>query len=128
MAREFGVSKATVQRVWSQNEIKPHLTRVFKLSSDPDFEAKFWDVIGLYLNPPEQAVVLCEVFNVFKEHRFPFRSDNFRVTTPFPPTHLDTEQFNFIVGYSVFSHLSEDACAGWMKEFNRLLVPGGSLH
>ena len=59
MAREFGVSKATVQRVWSQNEIKPHLTRVFKLSSDPDFEAKFWDVIGLYLNPPEQAVVLC---------------------------------------------------------------------
>src|SRR5271166_5258533 len=46
MPREFGVSKATVQRVWSQNEIKPHLTRVFKLSSDPDFEAKFWDVIG----------------------------------------------------------------------------------
>src|SRR5271157_1937942 len=46
MAREFGVSKATVQRVWSQNEVKPHLTRVFKLSSDPDFEAKFWDVIG----------------------------------------------------------------------------------
>ena len=58
MAREFGVSKATVQRVWSQNEIKPHLTRVFKLSSDPNFEVKFWDVIGLYLNPPEQAVVL----------------------------------------------------------------------
>jgi len=42
-----------VQRVWSENEIKPHLTRVFKLSTDPDFEAKFWDVIGLYLNPPE---------------------------------------------------------------------------
>ena len=59
MARELGVSKATVQRVWSENEIKPHLTRVFKLSSDPDFEAKFWDVIGLYLNPPQQAVVLC---------------------------------------------------------------------
>jgi transposase len=59
MARELGVSKATVQRVWSENEIKPHLTRVFKLSTDPDFEAKFWDVIRLYLNPPEQAVVLC---------------------------------------------------------------------
>lgn len=42
MARELGVSKATVQRVWSENEIKPHLTRVFKLSSDPDFEAKFY--------------------------------------------------------------------------------------
>ena len=59
MARELGVSKATVQRVWSENEIKPHLTRVFKLSTDPDFETKFWDVIGLYLNPPERAVVLC---------------------------------------------------------------------
>ena len=59
MAREFGVSKATVQRVWSENEIKPHQTRVFKLSSEPYFEAKFWAVIGLYLNPPEQAVVLC---------------------------------------------------------------------
>src|SRR6201998_1286479 len=42
MARELGVSKATVQRFWSENEIKPHLTRVFKLSTDPDFEAKFW--------------------------------------------------------------------------------------
>jgi Homeodomain-like domain len=59
MANALGVSKATVQRVWSDNEIKPHLTRVFKLSTDPDFETKFWDVIGLYLNPPEKAVVLC---------------------------------------------------------------------
>ena len=59
MARALGVSKATVQRVWRENEIKPHLTRVFKLSADPNFETKFWDVIGLYLNPPERAVVLC---------------------------------------------------------------------
>jgi hypothetical protein len=56
-----------------------------------------------------------------------FQSDNFHVTTPFPPTRLRAEQFNFIVGYSVFSHLSESACASWMKEFNRLLVPGGML-
>jgi transposase len=59
MAREAGVSPATVQRLWSSNDIKPHLTRTFKLSSDPDFEAKFWDVIGLYLNPPAKALVLC---------------------------------------------------------------------
>jgi hypothetical protein len=56
-----------------------------------------------------------------------FRSDNFQVTPPFPPTHLEAEQFELIVGYSVFSHLSESACASWMKEFNRLLVPGGML-
>jgi transposase len=59
MAAEQGVSKATVQRLWAKNELKPHRTKIFKLSSDPHFEAKFWDVIGLYLNPPEHALVLC---------------------------------------------------------------------
>jgi transposase/DNA-binding XRE family transcriptional regulator len=59
MAKATGVSKATVQRLWAANAIKPHLVRSFKLSSDPQFEAKFWDVIGLYLEPPAKALVLC---------------------------------------------------------------------
>jgi len=59
MALAAGVSKATVQRLWSANDIKPHLSRTFKLSTDKQFERKFWDVIGLYLNPPEKALVLC---------------------------------------------------------------------
>ena len=59
MARHAGVSKSRVQQLWSRNDIKPHLTRGFKLSNDPQFEPKFWDVIGLYLNPPEKALVLC---------------------------------------------------------------------
>jgi len=59
MAREADVSPATVQRLWSSNDIKPHLTRTFKLSTDPDFEPKFWDVIGLYLHPPAKALILC---------------------------------------------------------------------
>ena len=59
MARIAGVSKATVQRLWAANDIKPHLSRTFKLSKDKHFETKFWDVIGLYLNPPEKALVLC---------------------------------------------------------------------
>ncbi len=59
MAKVTGVSKATVQRLWSANDIKPHLVRTFKLSNDRQFEAKFWDVIGLYLNPPDRALVLC---------------------------------------------------------------------
>jgi transposase len=59
MARHAQVSPATVQRLWSANDIKPHLTRTFKLSKDRHFEAKFWDVIGLYLNPPDKALVLC---------------------------------------------------------------------
>jgi transposase len=59
MALKAGVSKATVQRLWAANDIKPHLSRTFKLSKDKQFEAKFWDVIGLYLNPPEKALILC---------------------------------------------------------------------
>jgi len=59
MAREAGISQASVQRLWAANAIKPHLWRTFKLSKDKQFEAKFWDVIGLYLDPPEKALVLC---------------------------------------------------------------------
>jgi transposase len=59
MARHSGVSKSQVHRLWRANELKPHLRRTFKLSKDKHFEKKFWDVIGLYLNPPEKALVLC---------------------------------------------------------------------
>src|SRR5499427_8247812 len=59
MARAVGISAASVQRLWAANDIKPHLSRTFKLSNDKRFEQKFWDVIGLYLDPPEKALVLC---------------------------------------------------------------------
>ncbi len=59
MARAQKVSPSTVQRIWSSNDIQPHLTRTFKVSNDARFEEKFWDVIGLYLNPPDKALVLC---------------------------------------------------------------------
>ena len=59
MARKVGVSKATVQRIWSDLGLKPHLSETFKLSNDPRFEQKLIDIVGLYLNPPDKAVVLC---------------------------------------------------------------------
>ena len=59
MAAAQGVSAATVQRIWSSRGLKPHLVKTFKLSNDPKFEQKLIDVVGLYLNPPEGAVVLC---------------------------------------------------------------------
>lgn len=59
MAAHAGVSVGTVHRLWQANDIKPHLTRTFKLSTDKRFEEKFWDVTGLYLNPPHKALVLC---------------------------------------------------------------------
>jgi transposase len=59
MGRHAGMSHSTVQRIWAKNELKPHITKTFKLSNDPKFEEKFWDVIGLYLDPPAKALVLC---------------------------------------------------------------------
>lgn len=59
MARVAGISPVSVQRIWAANDIKPHLTRTFKLSNDPDFEEKFRDVIELCLAPPGKALVLC---------------------------------------------------------------------
>jgi len=59
MAKAAGVSPATVQRVWSSRGLKPHLVKTFRLSNDPKFEEKLIDVVGLYLNPPDKAVVLC---------------------------------------------------------------------
>ncbi len=59
MSRYAGVSASSVQRLWSRNDLKPHCLKTFKLSNDPRFEEKFWDVIGLYLNPPAKALVLC---------------------------------------------------------------------
>ena len=59
MAREVGISADSVSRIWRANDLKPHLTETFKVSNDKRFEEKFWDVIGLYLDPPEKALVLC---------------------------------------------------------------------
>lgn len=59
MAKAVGVSPATVQRIWSARGLKPHLVKTFKLSHDPQFEEKLVDVVGLYLDPPEKAIVLC---------------------------------------------------------------------
>ena len=59
MAKAQGVSKATVNRLWQLHNVKPHLHRTFKVSRDPRFLAKLTDVVGLYLNPPQNALVLC---------------------------------------------------------------------
>lgn len=59
LAKELGTNRSMVSRVWHANGLKPHLSRTFKLSNDPHFVEKLVDVVGLYLNPPEHALVLC---------------------------------------------------------------------
>ena len=57
MAKRFGIGKDTVARIWKDHNLKPWKVDTFKVSNDPHFEEKLVDVVGLYLNPPERAVV-----------------------------------------------------------------------
>lgn len=72
------------------------------------------NIHGIDVDP--EFVALCRTL---------FASDNFSVCEPFPPSKLGTAQYDLVIAYSVFSHLSEDAVRGWLKEFHRLLKPGG---
>jgi transposase len=57
LARVQGVSKNTIHRIWQEHQLKPHLTKSFKLSRDPEFLEKLTDVVGVYLTPPQNALV-----------------------------------------------------------------------
>lgn len=58
MAKEMGLSDSTIGRIWKKHGLKPHLVKTFKLSNDKHFVEKLEDIVGLYLNPPENAIVL----------------------------------------------------------------------
>ena len=59
MAKAIGISPSSVERIWREAGLKPHLVDTFKVSNDPQFEEKVTDVVGLYMNPPDKALVLC---------------------------------------------------------------------
>src|SRR5260370_39792467 len=59
LAKQLGISRTIVHRVWQQHDVQPHRVERFKLSRDPRFEEKVRDIVGLYLNPPDRALVLC---------------------------------------------------------------------
>jgi transposase len=59
MAEASGISEKSVRRIWHKHGLKPHLVRTFKVSNDPQFAEKLESIVGLYLNPPEHAIVLC---------------------------------------------------------------------
>jgi transcriptional regulator with XRE-family HTH domain len=59
LAQRLGVSKSTVNNIWRGHNLKPHQAKSLKLSRDPHFLEKLTDVVGLYLNPPQQGIVRC---------------------------------------------------------------------
>ena len=61
MAARAGIAPSSVHKIWTAHGLKPHLTKTFKLSRDPNFVAKVEDIVGLYLNPPDKALVLASM-------------------------------------------------------------------
>ena len=59
LAKEVGLSAATVHRIWQKYGLQPHRVETFKFSTDPEFGNKLADIVGLYLDPPARALVLC---------------------------------------------------------------------
>ncbi len=59
MAEAVGISASSVGRIWADAGLKPHIVKGFKVSNDPMFEEKVTEIVGLYLDPPDRAVVLC---------------------------------------------------------------------
>ena len=59
LAKEVGLSRATIHRMWQKYGLQPHRVETFKFSTDPDYDHKLADIVGLYLDPPERALVLC---------------------------------------------------------------------
>jgi hypothetical protein len=78
MAEEMGISHTSVQRIWAEHGLKPHLVRSFKISNDPDFVAKVEDIVGLYVDPPEKALVL----SVDEKRSYAGRSGRKAATNP----------------------------------------------
>jgi len=77
MARAVSMSEATVRRIWHKHGLKPHVVKTFKLSNDPQFIERLEDIVGLYLNPPEHALVLSSMrrakFKLWIERNQDFR-------------------------------------------------------
>src|SRR5256884_9666975 len=77
MARAMSMSEATVRRIWHKHGLKPHVVKTFKLSNDPQFIERLEDIVGLYLNPPEHALVLSSMrrakFKLWIERNQDFR-------------------------------------------------------
>src|SRR6266699_2323270 len=97
LAAQLGVSKSTVNTVWRSHNLKPHRVKTFKLSRDPRFLEKLTDVVGLYLNPPQQVIILCV------DERFPGEV----------PLHLVMDN------YGTHGH---EKVRGWLKRHPRFVL------
>lgn len=140
MAAATGLSPDSVHRIWRANGIKPHVVKTFKVSNDPQFAEKFWDVIGLYLDPPERALVLCcdEKSQCQALERtqpgLPLRSGAARTRTHDYRRHGTVTLFaalNYLDGKLITRTEAQHTHVEWLrflKQIDRETPPGMDLH
>ena len=140
MAKQMNVSHMTVYRAWQKNNIKPHLSETFKYSNDPLLEEKIIDVVGLYLNPPENAIVLSvdekssiqaldrtQPLLPMKPHQIERRTHDYKrhgTTTLFAA--FDTIHGN-IIGKCYRRHRHQEFL-GFLKEIKKNVPPRKKIH
>jgi transposase len=140
MAAAVGISHRSVQRIWAEAKLKPHLTRTFKVSNDPMFEEKVTDIVGLYLSPPARAVVLCvdEKSQIQALDRtqpgLPLKKGRARTMTHDYKRHGTTTLFAALdvkTGAVIHDcrqrHRARDFIA-FLKQIDRAIEPGLTLH
>ena len=135
LARELGTTQTMVHRVWQANGLKPHLVRNFKLSNDPRFEEKLKDVVGLYLDPPENALVFsadeksqCQALDHVEPRAAGGREVHVETGMAREPTlHLWMLVRGVVVGDHVKLELRRRALVDQLQESDPFLVPV-SLH
>jgi transposase len=140
LAKVVGLSHTSIQRIWSEAGLKPHLVRSFKLSNDPNFENKVTDIVGLYLNPPDNAIVLCvdEKSQIqaldrtqpglpLKKGRAETMTHDYKrngTTTLFAALDVKTGQ---VIGECLPKHRAKEFIR-FLKKINRVVAKGLDLH
>jgi transposase len=140
MAAQLGVAASTVMRHWQANGLKPHIVRSFKVSRDPKFVGKLEDIVGLYMSPPEHAMVLCcdEKSQVQAPERtqpgLPLKKGRAQTMTHDYKRHGTTTLFaalNVLDGQVIGQSQQRHAHAGWLKflrKIHRERPMGKALH
>ena len=120
MARESGLSHTTVRRIWAAFGVQPHRSETFKLSSDPLFVDKVRDIIGLYLSPPDRALVLCVESQIQALDRTQARCPSSLFAA------LDVAT-GFVIGKCYRRHRAREFL-GFLKEIDRRVPEGPDIH
>lgn len=109
LAAKLGMGRSTVQRIWREYRLKPHRAESFKFSNDPALEAKVTDIVGLYLNPPDKALVLC-----VDEKTMIQALDRTQPLLPMKPGQVERRTHDYVRNGTTDLFAALDVATGWV--------------